>query len=172
MIPVALSCSIPNSCVPHQNTELFILAIIIASTAEGSFTQKRGNWSIFKGLSFLCCMSLRWDMKIRATTFCKIFLLVYLSPRSKFCWSQIIILTKAYHVSPILLWENRASMIECEMFTSASIHYISQRNWSRESGRKTHLSGMIWTEAALQIKQIVNFRINLSSMDHWKSLYK
>lgn len=79
---------------------------IIASAAEGPFTEERGNWSIFEGLSFLCCMSLRWDMKSCASALSKIpLLLVYLTPRSKFCRSQIIILTRPCSVSPILIWD-------------------------------------------------------------------
>lgn len=150
-----------------------MLGSSVTSTAKGPFTQVRGNWFVFKGLPFLCCLSLRWDMKNCASTFCKILLLlVYLTPRSKLCRSEIIILTRPYHEPPILIWEKRAWMIEIEMFTSASIHYISQRNWGRAAGRRRHLCKIIWTERALQIKQMVNFTIHISSTDHWKSLYK
>lgn len=66
-------------------------------------------------------------------------------------------------MSPRLIQEKRASVIECEMFTSENIHYISQRD---EEGEKRHFCETIWTEAALQIKQIVNIRIHIFSMDH------
>jgi len=89
-------------------------------------------------------------MKSCATTFCKaLLLLVYLRPRSKFFRSQILILTRFYHVSLLLIWEKRAPMTECEMFTSANIYYISQRNWGRGAESKRHLCEMIWTETAL-----------------------
>lgn len=77
-------------------------------------------------------MSLRWDIK--SCAFSKIpLLLVYLTLRHKFCNSQIIITTTPCSITYTNMgWG--ASLIECKKFTSASIHYISQRNWGMGTG--------------------------------------